>query len=199
MDPRDEGRTNNEHEVEQWLDAAICQYSKVEPRTGLENRVLANLQAERGRTAMQRRWWWTAGTVAVAAAIVAAAWVGGNGNRKTPVAAVETSTTQREDAGRSKEPGPRLPATQQAKAGTRRPRVEPAIGDVAEVKPPKLEQFPSPAPLTEQEEMLARYVQEFPRRATLVARAQTEHRKQDEREMAAPWPANDASGLEQQE
>ena len=67
MDPGD-----GEREVEQWLDAALGQYGKVEPRTGLESRVLANLQSDRTRIATRRRWWWAAGTVPVAAAIVAA-------------------------------------------------------------------------------------------------------------------------------
>lgn len=71
---------------------------------------------------------------------------------------------------------------------------------LAIVKPPKLEQFPSPIPLNEQEKMLARYVQEFPRKAALVARAQTDLRKRDEREMAAPWPKSaEATSSEQQE
>jgi hypothetical protein len=43
--------------------------------------------------------------------------------------------------------------------------------------------------LTDQEKMLALYVRDFPGKAALVARAQTELHKQDELEMAAPWPA----------
>jgi hypothetical protein len=68
---------------------------------------------------------------------------------------------------------------------------------------PKMEQFPAPSPLTDQEKMLARYVRNFPERAALMARAQTELRKRDELEMAAPFPAasfpaNAAGGSEQQ-
>ena len=40
------------------------------------------------------------------------------------------------------------------------------------------------------------YVREFPEKAVLVARAQTELRKQDEREMAAPWPTDPGDNLE---
>jgi hypothetical protein len=54
--------------------------------------------------------------------------------------------------------------------------------------------------MNEQEKMLARYVQEFPQRAALVARAQTELQKRDEREMAAPWPKNaESTSSDQQE
>jgi hypothetical protein len=63
-----------------------------------------------------------------------------------------------------------------------------------------LEQFPTPTPLSDQEKLLARYVQEFPQRAALIARAQTQLRKRDEFEMAAPWPKNtDSNGSEQPE
>jgi hypothetical protein len=44
---------------------------------------------------------------------------------------------------------------------------------------PRLEQFPSPRPLSEQEEMLARYVQEETQEAKLVAKAQTEMLKKE--------------------
>jgi hypothetical protein len=197
---RDENRDENkEREVEQWLDAALGQYGTIEPRAGLESRVLANLQAERSRRAEQRRWWWTVGTVAVAAAIVAAVWVGESGSRKVPPITAKTPTTHREETGTPREPAPRLPVADQAREVPRHPRADQTIRQVAALKPPKLEQFPTPSPLSAQEEMLARYVQEFPQRATLMARAQTELRKQDEREMAAPWPTNDASGLQKQE
>ena len=49
---------------------------------------------------------------------------------------------------------------------------------------PRLDQFPSPRPLSEQEQMLARYVREFPQEAVLVARAQTERRKELEKLLA---------------
>jgi hypothetical protein len=193
MDPMDK-----EHQVEQWLDAALGQYGKVEPRTGLESRVLANLRDERMGTASQRRWWRTVGAVAVAAAIVAAVWVGENGNRKASSTTARTPTTHQETGGTFTEPTPRSPVAHQNKGMPPPRRAGQTIREVS-VQAPKLEQFPSPSPLTEQEEMLARYVQEFPRRATLMARAQTELRREDEREMAAPWPMNDAGGFERQE
>jgi hypothetical protein len=42
-----------------------------------------------------------------------------------------------------------------------------------------LEQFPSPQPLSAQEEILTRYIQQFPREAGLVAQAQTQLSKQE--------------------
>ena len=49
---------------------------------------------------------------------------------------------------------------------------------------PKLDQFPSPHPLSEQERMLASYVAQFHDEAVIVARARTEALRRDrEQEM----------------
>ena len=189
MDPR-----NREPEVEQWLDSALGQYGKVEPRTGLESRVLTNLQSERNRIAARRGWWWEAGAVAVAAAIVAAVWVGVRSIPRIPTRTVETSTvTHQVNAGASR-PSIRRSQVDRRPNEPIRSRPEKRLSrDTTQDKAPKLEQFPSPSPMNEQEKMLARYVREFPQRAALVARAQTELQKRDQREMAAPWPKNAAS------
>lgn len=44
----------------------------------------------------------------------------------------------------------------------------------------KLDQFPSPQPLTEQERLLARYVQDYPQEAVILAREQAEFEKEIE-------------------
>src|SRR5258708_18409238 len=87
MDPID-----REREIEKWLDGALDQYRKVEPRAGLENRLLTNLSCERNRIALQRRWWWAAGTVPVTAAIVIAAGGGGSSGGRSAARTVETPT-----------------------------------------------------------------------------------------------------------
>lgn len=196
MDPMDQ-----ERDVDQWLESALGHYGKAEPRPGLENRVLANLQGERNRMATQRRWWWAMATAVAAAAILAVIWVGqtGIGKNRAKMAAPATATQLAQDGawGRATPPQQVPHATRQAaghRLGAR------AIRDLASLKPPKLEQFPSPAPLNDQEKMLARYVAEFPQRAALVARAQTDLRKRDEREMAAPWPRSpESTSSDQQE
>jgi hypothetical protein len=196
MDPRD-----GEREVEQWLDAALGQYGKVEPRTGLESRVLANLQSERNRIAPKRRRWWAVGTVAVAVAIVAAVWFGEGSIPRIPPRTMETSTVTHRDNARVSRPSIHPSQVDRRPQEPPPPRLAKRPNhDFAPVKAPKLEQFPSPSPMNEQEKMLARYVQEFPQRAALVARAQTELQKRDEREMAAPWPKNaESTSSDQQE
>jgi len=195
MDP-----IEREREVERWLDAALTQYAKAEPRAGLEGRVLAGLRAERSRLASRRRRWWGAvAAVAAMAAIAVAVWLGQANRAWTPVAGVGTVAIRRNDLTGDRPavhsvPQPR--AGQIAKNASRRPPTR-RVTHTPEVA--RLEQFPAPAPLSDQEKLLARYVREFPHRATLMARAQTEFRKQDELEMTEPWlwPKNtDANGSE---
>lgn len=188
---------DKERVVEQWLDDSLAQYGKTEPRPGLEMRVMASLHAEKTRIAAGRRWWWGAGLVAAtsAALVTATLWFG---QASRAPRSTETSIAARhESSGVSLEPVPQV-AKHEVKEGQHRPihratRAQPAVA-------PKLEQFPAPAPLNEQERLLARYVEEFPQKAALVARVQTELRIKDEREMAAPWPKDAAStDLQQQE
>jgi hypothetical protein len=50
------------------------------------------------------------------------------------------------------------------------------------VNSPKLDQFPSPQPLSEQEEILANYVGKYPEHAILIARARNEALQRDQLE-----------------
>lgn len=187
MDP-----IEGEREVDRWLDAALSQYGKAEPRAGLEGRVLASLQTKRSRVASKRRWWWGAGALAAMAAIAVAVWLGQGDRARTPAGA-STAAIRHDDGARDRpttHPVPRSPERRVARKAWRNPPTQrtvhtPELADVA-----KLERFPAPTPLSDQEKLLARYVREFPHRAALIARAQTERRKSDELEMAAPWPQN---------
>ncbi|HUM04701.1 MAG TPA: hypothetical protein VLT90_04515 [Terriglobales bacterium] len=183
-----------ERAIEQWLDSAIAQYSKAKPRDGLEGRILANLraEAEKDRLATQRRWWWMVGVAAVAVVVVAV-WVGLRDTRRVPSRTAIPPTTHREEASTSTQTPPSPPVTEQTKAVVRGPRRRVTSVVAKQAKEPKLDQFPSPLPLNDQEKMLTQYVREFPERAVLVARAQTLLRKQEEREMTAPIPQSPTS------
>jgi len=155
MDPK-----KRERDVEQWLDSALSQYSKAEPRTGLESRVLANLQAERNRIASQKNWWRAMGTVAAAVVIAAGVWVGDNGRKKNAGGVAETSTPIHEEAQRSIEPRPSQQAVHPAKeAAQRKPANQPSR-ELAVAAAPKLEQFPSRRNMSEGERLLLRRLNE---------------------------------------
>jgi hypothetical protein len=54
---------------------------------------------------------------------------------------------------------------------------------------PRLDQFPSPQPLSEQEKILASYVEKYPERSVLLARARTEALRQDQLEEMKALPS----------
>ncbi len=55
---------------------------------------------------------------------------------------------------------------------------------------PKLDQFPSPQPLSEQERILAGYVENFPERAALVAKMQSEDLRRERLEEMKAFPSS---------
>ena len=203
---------NRKNSVDEWLESALGQYSKAEPRAGLEVRILANLQAERRRMTQRQRWWWaSAGTVAAAAAIALAVWLGHRSNSRSPNEASLTAKRDTKSEPRtqvSPEVHPPTLPTQQKKdkekncvvTGLCPVQARRNGGAKHQSATPRLAQFPAPTPLSDQEKLLARYVEQFPQRAALIARAQTDLRQQTELEMAAPWPSHaDFNQQEQQQ
>jgi hypothetical protein len=166
MDPTNTNTNTNKNkdrDVEQWLDAALSQYGNVEPRTGLDSRVLANLQAERNRLASRQRWWWAVGAVAAAVAIAAVVGIGENSRRRNPERVAETSMpTHHEEARRSIEPAP-VPVPQAARSAKevaqQRPANQPSH-ELAVAATPKLDQFPSRRSLSGEELLLVRRLNE---------------------------------------
>jgi hypothetical protein len=185
MDPIEKKR-----EVEQWLDEALHDYGMIEPRAGLEGRVLASLHAEDIRLASQRRWWWALGTAVALATIVMAVWMGESSRERNLQSAAKTSPTAHREERESVPPDTVAKIVRSTKQGLTRPADRPR--GMAMPRTPKLDHFPSQAPMSEQERLLARYVQTFPEKAALVARVQTELFQQDERDMAAPWPSTNS-------
>ena len=194
-----------EQELGRWIDDALSPYGKAEPRPGLEGRVLARLAEARRESSRTRRWW---GALAFSAAAVLALVIAWQQRTKpshlpaNPIASVATTPpTGEHAAGNTRPPDKAAASARQnhplAVARHSPNHRAPAVAATQSVA--KLDQFPAPQPLSEQEQLLARYVQEFPQKAALMARAQTDLRKQDALEMAAPWPNASSTKLEQQE
>ena len=161
--------------LDRELDAALAKYAAVEPRTGLEERLLANLRAEREH-APDRAWWrWSVVSAVMLAAVVIVvtlAWK--PSTQRAPVIADHplTATPGVKQPG----PGPTV-ASKGPASGDNSPAPRPTIKPVmhrthsvavAEAHP-KLDQFPSPQPLSEQEKILQSYVAAYPHEALLIA------------------------------
>ena len=176
---------NHDYDLERWLDDALAQYAAGEPRSGLEDRVLARVTAQESR---KRNLGWRDVVVVASAAILAFVtfWAG----RYQPNPVAEKSTAV-EAPIQSANVIPEIPARSLGHTpGSRRPNRNVIRRTVST---PKLDQFPSAQPLNDQEKMLARFVQQFPRKAALIARAQTDLHQLNATEMAAALPRKDQS------
>ena len=163
MGPEDRNHFND------LLDGALKHYGEVEPRAGLEGRVLARLAAEPSGARSRAVWAWALAG-AIVALLVIGIWFGPRSVNKVhqeisvralrevinPHAPAQPIVPQV-----SKSKGPRLHRAHQLR--------------VAKVGPePRLAQFPSPRPISEQERMLVGYVERYPEEAKLIANQQYE-------------------------
>jgi hypothetical protein len=177
---------NHHEQADRELDDALAKYASVEPRTGLEERILANLRAEQARVPNHARWNWSVAIV-LAALVVAALVVGWRAAKSSRPLMVERPSTS---APGPNDPRPKVRANDGAKqlqaAGQVSKRAathgSPGPTVVATVNP-KLDQFPSPQPLSEQEEILASYVAQFHAQAVLIARVANEELQRDRAEL----------------
>ncbi len=179
--------TKRERAVDEWLDAALDQYGKVEPRAGLEGRVLSSLQAERTRVTAPSRWWWVTGMATALTVIAVAIWVWQSSRevKRGNTAAIVNSTHQELATNHpTDDHSTRQIVTHRS---SRRPMPNVVVTAIPKA-PPKLEQFPSPQPLSEQEKLLMSYVAKDPENAVLVAQARAEAMARDREEEAA-WAA----------
>ena len=151
--------TENERKefVDELLDTSLNLYSQVEPRPGLEARLLANVPQQAQRFAWQWVWIPAAATAAILMAALAF-----YATRQNPVSPAPTV---------AQIPAPSMPAPVVSEphpstswAGGERTRQPGRLG-----AGPRLATFPAPVPLSEQERLLLRFVQQTPKEQ-LIAR-----------------------------
>ncbi len=185
-------RRNSENgKFDREINAALAKYTAVEPRAGLDARVLANLRAEQHHASVRVGWRWPALGATAAVLIVAAVsfmWRTGkptpNTSRHQPQTRMQSDkqTGTRIAANHTGSPARASVNTVTAKAATEKPakhgvRVRQAVA----ASGPRLDHFPSPRPLTKEEKLLVRYVQDFPQEAVMIAKEQTEFEQEMEK------------------
>jgi len=189
--------TNGEQdEFDRVLDAALAKYTAAEPRAGLEERVLANLRGEQARIP-DRVWWrWTAVAAVAVVIVVVLALSLRSDKASRPIVVNHPSTPTEAPRERETEivSNAHSSGTRPARpSAARKPAVRPSPPEVAIARAPKLEQFPSPQPLSEQEKLLQNYVAQNAEQAVLLARARTEALRQDQLEEMTSFPTGDAA------
>jgi hypothetical protein len=171
-------------ELDRTIDATLAKYASVEARDGLEERILANLRTADTQSAQQmwRHWGFTA--VLTAVLIVAAAVVWRWNQTTVPPVAIHPPLLKHAPAdlaNRDKNSAP-----PRGSMPHRRTLRSPERAIV--VPGPKLEVFPSPLPLSEQEKILASYIAQYPGHAALVAEARMDdlrHEVEERRQIVA--------------
>ncbi|MGA7381275.1 MAG: hypothetical protein WBX03_10515 [Terriglobales bacterium] len=167
---------DQERLIDEQLDAALKKYGAAEPRPRLENRILASLESARGKVESSIWRWWPVLLTAASMLLIGTAVLVKTHHSNPPLAvgsvpvvpaAKEVATAHGNEA-----------RVAQTSPHRREKRVV--------VSTRRLEQFPSPQPLSEQEELLTRYIEQFPHQAVLVARAQTQLMKQEMMERDVP-------------
>jgi hypothetical protein len=166
--------------ADEWLDIALKHYGDAEPRSGLEGRVLATLRLERKRITVSRWNFWPA-LAGVAVLVVLGASIALVREHRIKPVGVATQQTfppveKTAPLSLTSLVSPPKPTHSRTSA-----RSAESIRDS-----PHLSQFPSPQPLNEQEEILARYVRENTQEAKFVAQARAELMKKDWLEFEAP-------------
>lgn len=181
----------HEHDIEGELDAALARYAAVEPRDGLEQRVFANLQVQHTRASRIGWQHWIALGFAAASLAALAIWAGGHSsvvNVKPIVVHQGTASTgdSVQSAGATKELNVRETQGQSQRGLRRNTRApERAFARSNAEAVPTLARFPAPEPLSEQEKLLVRYVEQSPKDAVLVAEAMNLESQRELDEMKA--------------
>ena len=191
MQQGNENQNSPRDKTDRLLDEALKQYSAVQPREGLESRILAHLRSQSAERASHswRGWLTAAAAVGALAVIITMVF--------RPNAIPQPGVAQHPSASL---PAPKLTATSQPGKAVQRPkrRLHAARDTQVAEAPPKLEQFPSPQPLTEQERLLASYIAVYPRQAALLAKLQTEELERERIEQQRKSGAKHAADFDQQ-
>jgi hypothetical protein len=149
----------NERFEDRLLDASLSLYASDAPRAGLESRVLARVRAAR-RAERFRVWAWAG---ALTAAVVLALTLRIPWRPPPPVKTARIAI------------GSYLPpVAARVTAPTRELRARPGRARRAQPAERRPEQFPTPAPLSEQEKLLLVYVKETPKSVLAAAPTNTE-------------------------
>jgi hypothetical protein len=170
-------------DLDRLIDTALSRFGAVEERRGLEERILANLRDQ--KSTVQPQWWaWSLPFAAVAMVIVGILWHFAGWTQ--PSIANQPAPQQRTI--KSAIP----PHANDRVARNAAPvRKHVVLKTVVKKTNPKLDQFPSPRPMSEQERILAMYINQDPEHAALIAEARMEALRQDEAEKVRAVSADD--------
>ena len=191
MQQQNENQNSRTDGLDRMLDAALKQYAAVQPREGLEGRIVARIRSQSAERASHAWWRWFTAAAAVGALALIITMALRPHAKPQPSVAQHLSVTV---------PVPKVAATSQPTKAVQRPkrRLQPAADTQVAKALPKLDQFPSPQPLSEQEKLLASYVAVYPKQAALLARLRTEELERERIEEQSKSASKGAADFDQE-
>jgi len=165
--------SHDRDQLDDLLESALKHYASAEPRAGLEGRVLARMRAE--SVIAPRKWIWAAAFVACACMLAAIA-VGWQHHSRKPVGIAVQKTQVPPRIDRREEIVAVVPRTRPVHETQTRGKKN-STREIAKAAP-RLSQFPSRRPLTQEELVILEYARRFPDEAVLVAQRQQQFEKQ---------------------
>lgn len=195
---REEQQRDHRDELDLILDNALAKYAAVEPRSGLEERILSHLNSP-GTIATGVAWWRWAGTFAAAFVVMILVLWGVEKYNPQRMARRPAGSQEQTPSQVVTNHAPVIPVRPIAPVRVRTARKHTSTQPVVVAAGPKLDQFPSPQPLSEEELALARYVHSFPKEATMIAQTQEEFDLEAQREMNDAGSQNRLSNFVQPE
>jgi len=184
---------NNDRKLDEMLDAMLSAYSSVEPRPGLETRILANLKEQSAqRTSRWSLGWILIGGIATAAAVILLMTYFRR-PQPLPVDQQMASRPSQKETGtpKTRQEASLPPAV--TKRSTRRRVIQVAKA----AQPPaehlaavRQEVFPSRSPLSEQEKLLLRYLSRTPRQELIAQSHPDPPEEPDDNDSREPRPQN---------
>jgi hypothetical protein len=185
-----DGRDYQPDAFDRELDAALGGYANANPRTGLENRIVARIAAERNHVDVEIPWLWpVVAFVAISVVLAVAIQL----NLSKPARHEIGPMALRLEVPQTLSPSGDVLRVKTANSTRSKPHRQ----TVARL--PKLEQFPSPQPLSDQEKVLADYVARFRDEAVLVARVNAEELIRERTHMAEGAGNTDSTEIDQSE
>jgi hypothetical protein len=174
------GDQEDARELDAMLDAGLAKYAAVEPRAGLEDRILAHLHSEHTRP--QHAWlqWGFVGAVVAITVVAILAWK--STQPLHPVNVNHSAAIQQPSLQVTKPEPDAADETTPKAVSLRKPSSRHTLAS-ERMAHPKLDQFPSPQPLSREEIALIQYVKNFPKEARLISQAQEEFALEAQKEM----------------
>jgi hypothetical protein len=177
--------TQKDKMLDDLLDRSLAQYSNVEPRAGLENRILAGLASRDERS---WRWNWKWVSAFAAACLVIALFIVSREQRPKQVIATRPHGHTEPRSLASIRPPTAIPKPKSATIRSHKqsmPIAKPASAEQATVVA-KQPVFPAPSPLSEQEKLLFAYLRTTPQQELVQNSKQDEERIEPEINQVLP-------------